>query len=196
MTRLSGTVRLLHPQLDAIVSQLEAAQGRLHQLEARTSAAQWGRRAAPDSWSIGECVAHLNLTSKAFIPLLRAAFDSDNRIHKPPKRYRQDPAGWVLSRTVGELPRFAGVRFGRFKTPPRFVPADPLDREMVVAEFNTYQHELVMLTHWGEQRALETLRIVSPFNPRISYSAYSCLVMLPRHQHRHIAQAERVWNVK
>lgn len=192
MTRLSGTIRLLHPQLDAIVSQLDAAQQRFHQLEARTSDAQWNKRATPDSWSVGECVAHLNLTSKAFIPLLRSAFESDNLVHKPPKHYRLDPIGWLLSRTVGELPRFAG-RFGRFRTPPGFVPAATLDREMVVAEFNTFQHELVMLTHWAEQRALEKLRIVSPFNPRISYNAYSCLVMLPRHQQRHLSQAENVW---
>jgi hypothetical protein len=50
-----------------------------------------------------------------------------------------------------------------------------------------------MLAHWAEQRALMTLRIQSPFDKRVSYNAYACLVMLPRHQHRHIGQAERIW---
>ena len=193
MTRLSGSLRLLHPQLAQIVFQFEDAQARLHRLEARTPDDRWRARGNPGSWSIGECIAHLNLTSKAFIPLLREAFERDNRVHKPPKRYRQDPMGWLTSLLVGE-PRGL-LRFVRVSTLPRFAPAPAtsLDREMVVAEFNTYQHELIMLTHLAEQRQLEKLRIVSPFDRRISYNAYSCLVMLPRHQHRHIAQAERVW---
>jgi hypothetical protein len=194
VTRLSGTIRLLHPQLDAIVAQLEAAQHRFHQLEARTPEAMWGKRATPDSWSIGECIAHLNLTSKAYIPLLRFALEIDNRVHKPPKHYRRDPMGWLLYWTMGELPRFAGIRFGRVKTTSEFVPAATLVREMVVAEFNTFQHELVMLTHRAEQRDIEKLRIISPFSPRISYNVYSCLAMLPRHQNRHLAQAENVWS--
>jgi hypothetical protein len=196
VTRLSGTVRLLHPQLDAVVSQLEAAQHRLHQLEARTPDAVWGKRARPGSWAIGECVAHLNLTSKAYIPLLRSALESDPRTHRPPLRYRMDPMGWLLYWSMGELPRFAGIRFGRFKTSAAFVPATTLDREMVVAEFNTLQHELVMLTHRAEHHAIDKLRIVSPFNSRVAYSVYSCLAMLPRHQHRHLAQAEDVWSRK
>lgn len=183
---------MLHPQLAAVVWQFEAAQGRLHELEARTPDDKWVARSRPDRWSVGECIAHLNLTSKAYVPLLRAAFDSDNRIHKPPARYRMDPAGWLTSVLVGELPEL-WRRVLRVKTRPRFVPAAALNREMVVAEFNTYQHELIMLTHWAEHRELEKLRITSPFNARISYNAYACLVMLPRHQHRHLAQAERVW---
>ena len=192
MTRLSGSLRLLHPQLAEIVFQFEDAQARLHRLEARTPDDRWRARRQPDSWSIGECIAHLNLTSKAFIPLLREAFEKDNRVHKAPKRYYQDPIGWLTSSVVGER-GLAGLI--RVKTRPHFVPAPAaaLDREMVVAEFNTYQHELVMLTHLAEQRELEKLRIVSPFDRRVSYNAYACLVMLPRHQHRHIGQAERVW---
>ena len=184
-------MRLLHPQLAEVVFQFEDAQARLLKLEARTPDDKWNLRAQPDRWSIGECIAHLNLTSKAYIPLLREGFERDNRVHKPPKRYRQDPLGWLTSLLVGEHRGLAGRI--RVKTLPRFVPPATLDREMVVAEFNTYQHELVMLSHWAEQRDLQTIRIVSPFNPLVSYNAYACLVMLPRHQHRHIGQAERVW---
>jgi hypothetical protein len=197
VTRLSGSLRLLHPQLAEIVFQFEDAQARLHRLEARTPDDRWRVRSQRDSWSIGECISHLNLTSKAYIPLLREAFEKDNRVHKAPKRYHRDPVGWLTSTLVGEQGGPAR-RLLRLRTPPRFVPAPAtsLDREMVVAEFNTYQHELVMLTHLAEQREIQKLRIVSPFNPRVSYNVYSCLVLLPRHQHRHLAQAERVWQAE
>ena len=190
---MSGSLRLLHPQLADIVFQFEEAQQRLKALEARTTDVQWGTRSRPDSWSIGECIAHLNLTSRAYIPLLRDAFDSDNLIRKPPRRFFMDPIGWVIAKSVGEMPRLGGFRIGRMKTAPKFVPPVVLNRELVVAEFHTHQHELIKLAHWAEQRDLHKLRIASPFNPRISYNAYAALVMLPRHQHRHLAQAERVW---
>lgn len=144
---------------------------------------------------MGECIAHLNLTSKAFLPLLRRAFADPKFADLPaPQRYRRDVAGWVLSQLIGELPRVAGRRFGRVRTKPQFVPDGLLDREMVVAEFNTLQHELIQLTRTAEGKPLEQMRIVSPFDGRVTYNAYSCLVILPRHQERHISQAEEVWN--
>jgi hypothetical protein len=36
--------------------------------------------------------------------------------------------------------------------------------------------------------------ITSPFDRRIRYNAYSCFTILPRHEHRHLWQAEQVWS--
>jgi hypothetical protein len=33
----------------------------------------------------------------------------------------------------------------------------------------------------------------SPFSDKLKYSVYSALTILPRHQHRHLLQAERAW---
>lgn len=33
----------------------------------------------------------------------------------------------------------------------------------------------------------------SPFNRRMRYNLYAGFSTLPRHQHRHLQQAERVW---
>jgi hypothetical protein len=122
VTRLSGSLRLLHPQLAEVVFQLEDAQARLHRLEARTPDDKWNVRARLDAWSVGECIAHLNLTSRAFIPLLREAFEKDNRVHTPPTRYRMDPLGRLTAFLVGEhrglLGRLTRVRStGRWSSP-------------------------------------------------------------------------------
>jgi hypothetical protein len=37
---------------------------------------------------------------------------------------------------------------------------------------------------------LDRVKIVSPFGERMKYSAYSAIVVVARHQHRHIDQAE------
>jgi len=49
------------------------------------------------------------------------------------------------------------------------------------------------LTLMAEGRPLEDMRMVSPFDAKVKYNAYSCLVLLPRHQRRHLWQAEQVW---
>jgi hypothetical protein len=184
----------MHPQLTAIVAQLEEAQQRLHQLEARTRADRWAARADPGRWSVGECIAHLNLTSKAFLPRLRQAFaDPKFANRSAPRRYRRDFGGWIVSLFVGDLPRIGGRPLGSVSTKAQFVPGGDLDREMVVAEFNTLQHELIQLTRAADGKPLDQMRIVSPFDARLSYNAYSCLVILPRHQQRHLSQAEHVW---
>jgi hypothetical protein len=60
-------------------------------------AARWPQRPAPGRWSVAECIAHLNLTSTAFLQLLRPALDEARRSgHRPPSRYRRDPLGWIL----------------------------------------------------------------------------------------------------
>jgi len=40
------------------------------------------------------------------------------------------------------------------------------------------------------------VRVTSPFNARVRYNLYACFTILPRHQHRHLWQAERVWGEK
>jgi hypothetical protein len=181
--------------LAAIVRDLEAAQRRLHELVAATPGDRWARRASPESWSVSECVSHLNLTSKAYIPLLRDAFAEAKVAGLPaPQRYRRDFMGWLVSVFAGPLPRIGRRRLGRAKTIPRFVPGGELDRATVVAEFDALQRQLVELARGAEGRPLEQMRIASPFDSRVSYNAYSALVILPRHQQRHLWQAEHVWD--
>ena len=48
-------------------------------------------------------------------------------------------------------------------------------------------------TRWSiAECVLGRLWIISPFDARIRYNAYACLTILPRHQHRHLWQAEQV----
>src|SRR6266550_3033428 len=58
-----------------------------------------------------------------------------------------------------------------------FVPAGDLSRERTISEFNTLQDEQVALTKAAEGRLLNDIRIVLPFDRRIRYNAYSCLVL-------------------
>ena len=107
--------------------------------------------------------------------------------------YRQDLFGWLLSLMSGPMPRVGRRRFGRVKTTPAFVPGGELDQETIVREFDALQTEQIGLTRNAAGLPLNDLFIVSPFDARVTYNVYSTLVILPRHQHRHLDQAEEVW---
>jgi hypothetical protein len=73
------------------------------------------------------------------------------------------------------------------------VPGSNLPRDHLLAEFERLQADQMVCVTEADGLRLGQMWIRSPFDPRIRYNAYSCLTILPRHQHRHLWQAEQVW---
>jgi hypothetical protein len=160
----------------------------LHELASAVPASNWPRRRDPARWSVAECVAHLNLTSAAYLPLLSAALDEARALGDgAPGRYRRDPVGWLLWRMMGPPVRI------RTRTIAAFVPEGGADRDQLVARFERLQEAQVAALHAADNLPLGRVRVTSPFNPRVRYNLFSCFSILTRHQHRHLWQAGRVW---
>jgi hypothetical protein len=177
----------MHPQLETVVREFAEAEARLEVLAAAVPAGWWTRRADPDRWSIAECVAHLNLTAKAFLPLVRTAIEQARTIGgSAPARFRRDPAGWILWRTAGPPVRH------RVRTTAVFIPEALTSEAGLLEEFAALQAEQVEAVRRADGLPLHKVRITSPFNRRLRYTLFSCLTILPPHQHRHLWQAEQV----
>lgn len=178
----------MHPQLEALSVEFLEALDRLHELARRVPAEEWPHRTDRDRWSVAECVAHLNLTSEACLPLLRQGVAEAATLGGPaPGRYRHSPMGWLLWRTMGPPVRM------RVRTTAAFVPASSTSPDTLVADFERHQDALVALVRAGDGLPLDRVRITSPFNARVRYNLYSALAIVARHQHRHLWQAEQVW---
>lgn len=182
----------MQAQLEAIVEDFESAQQKLGELVAVWSDEQWISSSDPTRWSAAQCVQHLNLTSRAFIPIIREALEKCRALDgKPPVRYRLDFTGWIIWRMSGPT-----RGFGRVRTTTPFVPLRDLPRAHVLGEFAKRQQEQIKCVRDADGLPLAKVKIASPFNSRIHYSAYSALSILPRHQHRHIRQAEAAARVR
>jgi hypothetical protein len=176
----------VHPELHAVVDEFESAMVRLRALRDKVPASKWASRPEPDRWSIGECVAHLNLTSTAFLPLMRTGLDEARRSgHTAPARFRRDVLGWLLWRSMGPPVK------RRFATTAPFVPRADRASADLVAEFERLQSEQLALAREADGLPINRVKIASPFNPRLRYNLFSALSILPRHQHRHLWQAEQ-----
>ena len=178
-------------QLKAVTDSLRSAQSRLRRLSDKVSDKEWGSRPAPASWSAAECVEHLNLTSKAYLALLPDAVARARKRGGPRKKhYRHDALGWFFSMMFGPLRHVGKFRVLPVKTTPAFVPKRGRSRKEIMSDFVRLQAELAAVIRSGDGLPLDKVKIVSPFGGRVKYSAYSALVIVARHQHRHIEQAE------
>lgn len=178
----------MHPQLTALADEFLAALDRLHALVEVVPATDWPRRRHPARWSVAECVAHLNLTSRAYLPLLTAAVAEARALGgTAPRRHRRDPAGWLLWATMGPPVRI------RTRTIAAFIPEAAADRDELVAEFERLQDAQLAVLGAADGLPLGRVRVASPFNPKVRYNLFACFGILVRHQHRHLWQAGQVW---
>lgn len=183
----------MNAQLAEILRLLDSASTKVERLVASVPEAGWHARPAPGAWSAAQCVAHLNITSEAYRePLLQGVEEArslggEKRFQG---RYRSDPLGWVLASMVGPAPRLAGKRRGRVKTPPPFVPSEDPPRDEVVAGFRRHQGWLEALVRDCEGLPIHRVKVVSVFVPSVRYNLYATLLIIARHQLRHLQQAE------
>jgi DinB superfamily len=174
-------------QIDTVIDEIRAAQERLHRLVESTPDDRWDRRIDPARWSVAECVEHLNLTGRAYVPLIGAAIEEARRIGgAAPARYRRDPLGWLLWCTMGPPVRL------RTRTTAPFVPSGSTRRDALVAEFDRLQALQIELARSADGLPLQRVRVASPFDPRVKYNLYACLTLLAPHQQRHLWQAEQL----
>lgn len=184
----------MQKQLAEVIEAFEHAQSRLDRLTDDVPDEKWPARSDPARWSIAECVAHLNLTNAAYVPRIRKAIEEARQLPRHVSgSYRRDMFGRVFSAMVGPLPKIGKTRIGRVSTTPDFVPDGRIPKQQMLAEFKRLQFELIGMVKESDGLAIDKVKIASPFGEKIHYDVYSTYVILPRHEERHIQQAELVW---
>ena len=173
-------------QVAAIVRELESGTRQLRDLHRTLPAAAWSERPAAGRWSPAECIAHLNLSSAAILPCVHEALHAARACAQPgDRRYRLDAMGWLVGKLVSPKSRLKLV------APSAFAPAECETVDCLVARFEALQAELIAVAREAEGLAIDRVRVVSPFDARIKTNLYAALMLVPRHQHRHLLQAAR-----
>jgi hypothetical protein len=177
---------MTHPQLNDLEEQFRRALLRLRGLAADFGDDAWHTRPAAGGWSAAECVAHLNLTSASYLPLLDDALSRAKGVSAPvPEHFHRDLLGWIIWRSTRPEARM------KVKTAPAFVPSGNTPTAPLVHEFERLQHGLVARLQKTEGLPIQRIKVASPFNDRVRYSLYSAFTILTAHEHRHLNQAER-----
>lgn len=174
-------------QLERIVGELAAMRRRARHIAAPLGHELWSARPAPDEWSVAECVLHLNLTARAFVPLIRDAIGAGReRKLLGAGPYRRDPIGWFVG-WINEAPIHLPI-----KTTAPFVPPAVESMDRTLDAFDALGAELIAHVRDACGLDLGRLRVTSPFDGRLAYNLYACFRIIPAHERLHLAQAERV----
>jgi hypothetical protein len=173
------------PGIDDLVLELRDAAAHAARIAACCSPEALAKRPSPRSWSAAECVEHLNLTTRAYLPRLRDAYaelrQGGLRGEGP---YRAEPMARLLHWMLSPPARL------RLPTTPPFQPVMASGMETALHEFQQLQQQLLDLLEEGRGLAIDRARIVSPFSSSLRYNVYAAFSLIAVHQRRHLWQAE------
>jgi len=136
-------------------------------------------------WSAAECLAHLNLSNSAYLPLLDSAIEQ----LREKKVLGDGPfhLNWnarLLKYWLEPPSRL------RLPTSAPFQPMAVRDPAEAVEEFQAIGKALEEKLNSACELALDRVKLVSPFAEKMKYNAYSAFVLIAAHNRRHLWQAE------
>jgi hypothetical protein len=175
----------MHPQIAALIGELDAATARAAALAAGGDETIFHARPPSGGWSAAECIAHLTLTTAGMLPRLDPALDLGRRGVTDDHRYGRGVVGALLVRSMEPPARV------RTRTLPSFVPDSTESRDEVMAAFGQSQAALAERLRRASGLNLDRLKVVSPFNAHVKYNVYAAFCVLLAHERRHLWQAER-----
>jgi hypothetical protein len=170
--------------------QIAAIQQDARTLAGRLSDAQFNWRLKPARWSIGQCLAHLNLTNLLSFPEIESKIEearvSDLVASGPFKL-------GLLERIIIRLAE-PPVRVG-VSAPKQFKPPASQSKVTTLAEFLAIHDRLVAITRKAEGLDFKRIRIATPIGG-LKLSLDGRIGLLLAHDRRHLWQAWRIRNRK
>lgn len=169
-------------QLDEIRAQLEHAKLEAERVTAGLSEAQLWQPPPDGGWSVGECLAHLNIFGEGYALKLKPALQKA-RSRKGQGPFRLGLIGGFAVRAVAPDTK------AKLKAPQSFQPEPQAG---VLERFLALQDELLGIVRQAEGLALTRIIISSPASRFLRLSSFEALNAVTVHQLRHLAQAARV----
>ncbi len=138
-----------------------------------------------DSWSILECLEHLNRYSRFYLPRLQEAISGA----APTKTDQNIAYSWLGKYSINFVKPGNGKKN---KTLKHMNPNNSLLTSQVLEEFLRHQETVKALLVKAQQKDLNKKTIAIEFMRFIKMKTGEALEFLVLHQQRHIGQAQRV----
>jgi hypothetical protein len=187
----NGPVRTyptLAPELDVFRQQFEQLADEAGALVHALTDEQFNWRSAPERWSIGQCLEHLNVTARVYLPKL------DEGIAEAIRRglYGEGPFkynwfGRMFVRSQEPTTRM------KYKTAKVFQPSPSRPKQETVAAFRAYQVQFVDRLRQANGLDLARARVKSPAINLLRMPLGSGFALMVAHERRHLQQARNVF---
>lgn len=150
------------------------------------------RRPAPDQWSPIECIDHLNVMARLYLPILTEAIQDARAEGLDDDASRRGPQGGSDGRSIiGRIltwsqeppPRF------RMKTFEESRPGKDLDPAAVLDEFEALHEEIIVRINESGTLDRKKIKIRSVLDRRLRLTLEDWFWFLAAHARRHLWQA-------
>ncbi|MFA6152616.1 MAG: DinB family protein [Chitinophagaceae bacterium] len=138
-----------------------------------------------ESWSILECLEHLNLYGDYYLPEMKNQMDTSKS-----KAATDFKSGWLGNYFANSMKEKNG-KITKMKSPKDKVPATSHLSKETIHRFLSQTEELVSLIKEAETKDLNKIRIPISLSKYIKIKLGDTLRFYLYHIERHIAQAER-----
>lgn len=177
----------LAPDLDAFRRQFEQISADADALAGTLTHDQFNWRPAEGRWSIAQCIEHLNVTARLYLPALDEGIDEAIRRGL----YGEGPFTYsLLTRALLGLveppPRI------RLKTPKAFLPPPERGRQETLAAFRAYQIQYVDRLRQANGLDLSRARVAHPGSRLVRIALGTGFAIVCAHERRHLWQAGQV----
>lgn len=169
-----------------ILDDLDANLRRAEALVRDLDEAQFAWQPSPGSWSIAQCLDHLNVANRAYLAPMREAAEKARQ----QGRRRRGPIrqGFVerwFTRSMEPPPS------RRLPAPKKAVPTLREGKERIAGDFRRIQGEAEALLREAADLDM-SIRFQNPFFPLARLTVGSGFLIIAAHERRHLWQAERV----
>ncbi|HEX8475285.1 MAG TPA: DinB family protein [Pyrinomonadaceae bacterium] len=177
-------------ELDDYRRQVEAVKADVADLLKGLTDVQFNWRSAPGRWSIGECLAHLNLTGQVYLRVIDRGIEQGRTgklMSAGPYRH-----GWFgkFFLRKSEPP----VKTIKIKAPKIIVPVAEHLIAVVAPAFMSLQEQLLRRLREANGLDLGRIKITSPFIKFIRFDLGHSIAITIAHERRHLWQAREVRN--
>jgi hypothetical protein len=170
-----------------ILDDLDANDRRVKALVHGLGDEQLNWRSDERSWSIAQCLDHLNVSNRIYLAPMLAGVEAGRRAGQT----RKDPirSGFLERLFVSNLeppPKW------KMPAPRKIVPALSKPKAEVMEEWRTTQEEVRTLLHASAGLDLNRIRFVNPLVPLVRFTVGTGFLVIAAHERRHLWQAEKI----
>ena len=177
----------LTPEIDAFRVEFERLSSDADELVGPLTEEQFNWQPAPGSWSVAECIEHLNATARHYLTNLDEGIaDAIRRGLYGEGPFTYNWIGRIVVATMEPPARF------KIKAPRTFHPLPKRSRHDIMAAFRAYQVQYVDRLRQANGLDLARARVSSPAAKWLRMSLGSGFALMAAHERRHLWQARGV----
>ena len=169
------------------VDQIQELRSKARDLCAGLSHDAFVWRRAPGSWSVAECLDHLNATNRLYVDVI------DGGVRQARSSGITGTGPFRLGFLERQFAKWLEPPYKlRVKAPAQFQPASQIAQDAVVDEWEALHTRLLTLAEAAAGLHLTRVKLTSPVSDRLRISLLGAYHIIAAHDRRHLWQASQV----